>query len=363
MSKYLKSILLISVVPLDVNGISSVITNIVNSLKNENVKIGIASYEINEVVEDKILQLKPDCELYRIGKRRTSLSYIKIIASIIKKNKYDIVHIHGNSCSMIIELLAAYFGKAKIRITHSHNTTCSHPIIDKLLRPVFYRLLTDRVACGFEAGRWLYGKKDFKILNNAIDTELFRFSSENRKRTRSVLGLNNETVLLGHVGKFNAQKNHKRLLEIVVSLLKENYKLLLLGTGPLWDEVKKQAVDLGIIDNVIFAGDVDNVYSYLSAIDIILMPSIFEGLPLSVVEEQANGLNCILSDSITKDVDLTGNVRFLDNQDLKGWVETVYSFSKYQDRTLNSDIAIKNIIKSGFDISSLSKRVKELYKL
>lgn len=295
-------------------------------------------------------------------KLSTSLQYIKDLARVAKG--YDIIHVHGNSATMVLEMIAAKIAGVKVRAAHSHNTTCSMKKIDACSRPLFHTLCNLRFACGKEAGKWLYGKRNFNIINNGIDCNRFVFNDGDRDRIRKELGINNET-LIGHVGNFVEAKNHYFLIKVFKVVLDRGVdaRLLLLGDGKLRKEIEQQVQVLDIDDKVIFAGSVDNTNEYLSAMDMVVMPSIFEGLPLTLVEEQANGLPVLASDVITADADMTGLVKYKSLEDSTlDWAEEIIDILSNRKRNLDeSHKAINKIKDSGYDINLVSQNLVETY--
>ena len=301
---------------------------------------------------------------------RSYRSINKYVADLTKVAKgYDVIHIHGNSSSMVLELMAAKFAGIKKRIAHSHNTTCSHPKIDKILRPLFYKLCNERLACGEEAGIWMFNRKKFVVINNGIDTETYRFCEEDRIKERKKLGISNE-ILIGHVGRLNKQKNQSFLLDIFAKLVcsNDNLRLILIGDGPLEEILKKKVEKMGLEENVIFAGALNNVNKILNALDLIVMPSLYEGLPLAMVEEQANGLRCVVADTITEEVNISGNVRFVSlNTSLDEWSDRISSeitsLSEITNfsRSDSSDLSIQLIREKGFDIKETAKVISSVY--
>lgn len=294
-----------------------------------------------------------------------AISYFRYVRNLVNTNNIDIVHIHGNSHALLIELIASLAGRCKIRICHSHNTTCNNVLMHKLLEPIFNILCTDRFACGEDAGRWMYGNKQFQIINNGINTEKFRFNEENRTHIRKQYGITDDEIVIGHVGNLNTQKNQTFLLDIMSKLNNiEKYKLMLVGEGEKRAELERKTLRLGLNHHVIFVGATQEVPAYLSAMDAIVMPSLYEGLPLSLVEEQANGLTCFVSNNITREVNISGNLHFVyDTTDTEFWVKAVSNFHIHnnRNRAMISDLAINAIKVSGYDIESEVTKLHDYY--
>lgn len=354
-------ILIVSTVKYRKNGISSVIENYYTDpcFAGEDVSflfhIGSDSHMIRRL-EDLG---------HRVYLRNRSMkrvpAYCAELAKLIRQERFDILHVHGNSATMALEMIAARMGGCKIRIAHSHNTTCKHMTIHKLFDPVFQKLCTHRLACGTAAGKWLYGDRKFTVVNNGVDTQRFAFDPDSRERIRRQYGIREDTILIGHVGTFNAQKNQIFLLDVMRNMEKENHRLMLIGDGDLRPDTERRARDLGLQDKVIFTGVISNVPEYLCACDYIAMPSLYEGLPLTLIEEQANGLRCIVSEHITKEADKTGNLTFLPLGDGAQWAGTIRELPE-TDREALSRSAIEKISACGYDIHAEAAKLKAYYE-
>lgn len=358
------NILFVCTVPSQLSGIPNVICNIIKSLDREIYgKIGYVSIN-NPHEKIKCLCANYDIELYILKRSLLNVgSYIFNLAKVAKE--YDVIHVHGNSATMVLEMIAAKLGGIKVRISHSHNTTCSMKIIDRLARPLFYRLCNVRMACGDEAGRWLFGKRDFLVINNGIDVNQYIFDSSKRKEMRMSLTLTNNKVI-GLVGNFVEQKNHRFLINIFHSISEKDnsVKLLLVGDGPLLPIIKELTKEYGIEDKIIFCGSVKNPSDYMQCMDIVVMPSLFEGLPLTMIEEQANGLYIVASDAITKDANLTGNVKYLPlSLNYSIWAEEIIKILSRTKRNIKiSEYSIKEIKEKQFDLSGMANKIQNCYK-
>lgn len=355
-------LLFICTVPTDKNGITNVIFNLLKGFGGDGFEIGyVAINEPDEFYRKQLVDLGG--ELFVIPRKLSNpLSYIYRLANAARG--YDIIHVHGNSATMVLEMIAAKIAGVPLRIAHSHNTTCSSKIIDRLARPLFYALCNGRLACGNEAGQWLFRGRDFMIVKNGVDTSKFRFNQSLRDLIRKKLGWEGKTII-ANVANFVEAKNHEFLINVFSELHKRqpNFRLLLLGIGPLMDKVQQQAKALGVYDYICFAGSIPNISDYLSAIDLIVMPSTFEGLPLTLVEEQANGLKAIVSDVITPDADLTGNLQFIPlKNDINYWVDQILSYQTVVRNEAVSDDCISRIKKAGYDIFFSANELKNFYK-
>lgn len=355
-------VLMVNTVPTERNGITNVIFNLVAAMDRNKIDIGYVAINNPEESIQKFLK-ELGVKLYIVPRKiSSSIQYIKRLANISKG--YDIVHVHGNSATMTLEMIAAKLGHVPVRIAHSHSSSCIMKSIDKLSRPIFYILCNGQLACGKKAGEWLYGNRDYVVINNGIDTEKFRFDINIRTEIKERLNLIDD-IVIGHVGNFDPVKNHPFVFDVFKELLSINNKarLMLVGGGSKFNKYTKLTKDLGIYDKVIFTGNVSNPNDYMSAMDLIIMPSIFEGFPLTLVEEQANGLRCIVSEAITKEVNISGNVHFLSlNQSANEWAQYINNIlSKNIDRVSLSNEAISSINSSEYSIKIIADRLLQYY--
>lgn len=304
------------------------------------------------------------CKVVLIPYRKKNVvKYFWTLYYYIVKEKIDIVHVHGSSAIMSIELVAAKLAGCKVRIAHSHNTTCENQRIDKILRPIFNRSYTTAFACGQDAGRWMFGKRDFTIIPNGRNLKRYEYDIERRSEYRNRLGISSDALVIGHVGRFNRQKNHEYMIRIFSEVYKEerNSYLVLVGTGEKVDEIRKLVRKLKLEKNVIFTGVIENISDYLSAFDVMLLPSLYEGLPLVVIEWQIAGLPCIVSDTITKECKITPLVKFKSiEKEAEAWANDIRNLA-LQDRNDNKNVIFNKIKMAGYDIESGAEKLKQMY--
>lgn len=263
--------------------------------------------------------------------------YVKAFIKLIKKRKYDALYIHGSSAIMATELVLARISGCTIRVVHSHNTTCEHKRADKILRPIFYRSYTQALACGEDAGKWLYGGRKFEVIKNGRDVDTYKYDPESRKKIRKTLGLEEDVLAIGHVGNFTEQKNQKFLVEIMDVLRSQNVKarLYLIGDGRTREGVEKLVKDKNLEDVICFTGSIQNVPEMLQAMDVMALPSLYEGLPLVAIEWQIAALPCLLSDCITRECAYTKQVRFLSlDAGAQKWADEIIKFKDYNRQSV-----------------------------
>lgn len=354
-------ILFISTVDLGTNGISTFIINSATYLAVENYVAIAYSNKINQKLKERLrdsgialIELPP--------RKREIFSYYKKLILIIKKYNFDIVHVNGNSTTMSLELMAAKRADCNVRIGHAHNTETEHPILNNLLYPIFRHYITQQFACSQEAGQWLFRNNKFHVIENGIKLNNYFPSLMARKSIRAKLKLDSNDILLVNVGGFNFQKNQELLIKMI-GLMPTKFKLLLIGDGDFYKKIRREVLQEGLEKRVFFTGSVENVSDYLSASDIFVMPSRFEGFPYALVEAQASGLTCFASNKITKKIDLTGNVKFLSIKDASTWAEKVVQ-SKYigfNERVDNFYVTKAKITSEGFSVEENAKELSSLY--
>ena len=278
---------------------------------------------VNDGVYDAEIQSAGGRIFHITPKTKGPIKNFNGIRQLVKREKYEYVLRVSQHSLSALELLAAKLGGAKIRIFRSSNTNVvSDSRMEKLLHRVFIympRLFANvRIAPSTEAAEFMYGKNCIKkkkavLLHNGLDLTLFRYNESARKRIREELNIAEDAVIIGHVGRFYSQKNHEFLLDIYDSIHKKNShtKLMLVGTGELENEIRAKVDRLGLNDSVIFTGVRSDVPDLLSAMDVFVFPSFYEGMPNAVIEAQAAGLPCVIADTITKEADITGLVSYL----------------------------------------------------
>ncbi|PLR68741.1 glycosyltransferase family 1 protein [Bacillus sp. UMB0893] len=311
-----------------------------------------------------------DSEIEKLGGRIYRLpsirpgNYKKYFKSLdqffIKNSGYKIVHSHINENSSFV-LRAAKKANIPCRISHSH--LAGLPIDYKYPFRLFAkRYLNENAnkyfACSDEAGKWLFGKGINSIIfKNAIDCTEFEFNQDTRLRMRSELNIEDKFVI-GHVGRFNPQKNHKFLIEVFNEIYKKNKKavLMLVGEGDLLNDSKRQVSKLGLDKVVRFLGLRNDVANLMQSMDLFLFPSLYEGLGVVLIEAQANGLHCITSTGTPLEAKVTESIEFLSlNMTVHEWAEHIINI-----RTKRYIQKI-NIADRGYDVNDNVKWLSEFY--
>jgi glycosyltransferase involved in cell wall biosynthesis len=281
-------------------------------------------------------------------------------------NDYMIVHSHLNKMSGLVVRAAKKYG-IRHCITHSHNTGGEGGMLAKLYKwysGLFIFSNSDHTfACSQTAAEWLFGSKakDTKLLNNGIEPEMFRYSPEVRRMKRMELGVNRKLVI-GHVGRFTNQKNHPFLIEVFAEFVKRrpDSVLLLCGDGTLRKDMEQRVKGLNIQEKVKFLGVRSDIPQLLQAFDLFLFPSLHEGLPVTLIETQAAGIPCFLSDEITREVDLgLGLMKFLKITSKDIWISEL---EKFEVETVDRNTSkLKNLRERGYDIKTTAKWLEDFY--
>ncbi|MBM6776922.1 glycosyltransferase [Collinsella tanakaei] len=255
--------------------------------------------------------------------------YMREMGRLFRAERWPIVHSHVNALS-VFPLRAAERTGVPVRIAHSHSTAGKGETAKNAAKSVLKRFSnvypTHRMACSRYAGEWLFGKgAEFEVVYNGICLSRFAFNAEARAKARADLGLAGGQLAVGHVGRFMPQKNHRFLIEEFAELarLRPDAVLLLVGSGEAEALAESWVAERGVADRVMFLGQRDDVDRLYQAFDAFVLPSLYEGLPLVSVEAQAAGLPCFLSERITREVDVTGTVRFLPIEDASVWAEAL----------------------------------------
>ncbi|MBR2477091.1 MAG: glycosyltransferase family 1 protein [Clostridia bacterium] len=288
------------------------------------------------------------------------------IRKLVKREKYKYVLRTSQNSLSALELFAAKLGGAKVRVYRSSNSsinTAKENIFHKLFGFMTRIFPNVRIAPSTEAAEFMFGKKCVKrgkahLLHNGLDVSQFRFDPETRDAVKEQFDLEGKLVV-GHVGRFNVQKNHGFLIDVFkeVSLKCENAVLMLVGVGELEQEIRKKVSALGLDDKVIFMGRRSDVPRLLSAFDLMLMPSLYEGMPNVVIEAQATGLPCVISDTITPEADITGLVSYMPlSAATDTWADKVL---ETVEKTARKDTS-EQFEKEGYELSAVTRKFVDL---
>lgn len=285
----------------------------------------------------------------------------KAFKKILTDQKYDLVHSHINTLSVFPLRVAKKCGY-NIRIAHAHSHSSKEEwlrnIIKGMLKKFSKKYATYLIACGELAGRYQYGNKAFNngrvhLLRNAIDIDLFAFDKKRRDEIRKELNLSEQDVLVGTIGRLCSQKHHSYLLKIAEQL--PEYKFIIIGAGELKEELESYIKEHNI-KNVNLYGTTDNPSYFYNAFDVFVLPSLYEGVPVTGIEAQANGLYCLISDRVSKETDCSGYLKFvpIGDDNISRWVDELKVKHEHVDH-------YKEVTEAGFNIKDASKKLLEIY--
>lgn len=290
------------------------------------------------------------------------LRYIRAWKNLLKNNNFHAVHGHMNSTASIYLKIAKECGIPTI--AHSHSTSSGNGLKSEIIE-CYHKGINSvsdyKFACSKEAGHWLFGNETkFLVMKNGIDTNKFKFSEENRIRTRKDLGISNDDVVLIHVGNYRPVKNHKFIADIFNKLGLEDDRYKLVFVGSRVKENIHSRINKNVENKILFLGSRSDVDNLLMASDIFLLPSIYEGLPVSTIEAQTSGLKCLVSDNVSHECKLTDNIEFLDINNIKSidiWVSKILEYRSY----LRIDMS-QYVRNEGYDIKDVALSIQEFYE-
>lgn len=291
-------------------------------------------------------------------------SYNKTLKKLLKENNYKIIHSHINTLSIFPLRIAKKVG-IPVRIAHSHSTANKKEILRSLvkylLRPFSKIYPNYYFACSNYAGKWLFGNKAYKkgkitVINNAIEMDKFRFNLDKRNELRDKFKISDSDILLGNVGRFVDQKNQIFLIHLLNLLVKanNNYKLILVGDGPNKEKIINEINKYDLASKVILTGNVLEPYNYYNAMDIFVSPSLYEGFSIVSLEAELNGVACILSSNITREIKILDSLCFLP-LNIDDWYNQIINLKLDNNREVNINDFIK------YDINKQAKRLENIY--
>lgn len=354
---------------LNLAGTEAVMMNYYRNISKDEISIDFLVHGNDVGYYDKEI-IENGNTIYHAPLMNSIFSYIKYLNSLFSNHHFDIIHVHMNENGALV-LFIAKIHKVKVRIVHSHNTNfIKVSFLKKLLRNFEKWLIkfsaTNYFSCGLLAAQALYGKKfinrhKIKILNNGIDLNKYIFNNDLREKGRKELNIDNNTVLFGNIGRLSVQKNQKFLLEVINKLLNYDvdYKFILFGDGELEDDLIKM-IKQNKLNNIIIKKPIIDIYKWYSAFDYFVLPSLYEGFPVVLVEAQANGLKCFVSDTITEKSNLTNQLDFI-SLDVDLWVNKLRDSNFILDRENVSKENINILKNKGYDSLMIAKDVENFY--
>ena len=342
-------------------GLETMIMNYYRNIDRSKVQFDFLVHRQEEAAYDKEI-LSLGGHIYRMPVLNPfSKAYFSSLDSFFKEHRYNIVHSHLD-CMSAYPLKIAQKNGVCVRIAHSHSKSqdknLKYPIklLSKRLIPKY---ATHLFACGKEAGDWMFNGNPYTIINNAIDANKYKYNCDIEKEVRAELGISKNDKIIGHVGRFNPPKNHSFIIDAFNSVhtKSRDTKLVLVGSGDDQQAIEDKVKSLGLSDTVLFLGSRGDVNRVLQAMDVFLFPSLYEGLPLSIIEAQAAGLPCIISDNVPDECIKTDRVfRYSLSEPADFWADKIFEALKISKKDTLSEI-----VASGFDIKENSRKLEDFY--
>ena len=312
-----------------------------------------------------------DAEVEKLGGKIYYLKYVNKIGPFLYRkqlkrffeqhSEYKVIHSHVNQTSGII-LDIAKKCEVPVRIAHSHSTNTLSNILIKQYKKILQKRLNlvanVKLACSDEAGKWLYGNNDYTVIKNAIDTEKFKFNENNRKKIRKKLNIKEDNVVIGHVGRLEKVKNHEFLLDIFHEISRTNskYILILIGDGSLRKEIETKVKNMNLEEKVLILGNQENINEFYSAMDIFVFPSLYEGIPLTLIEAICNGLPIYCSSNISHEFKEQKNVKYLAIDNKSNWTNEILERDvKIERYKVDADFI------NNYDIKKEAKKLQNIY--
>lgn len=347
---------------LNYGGTESYMMNYYRHFDRTKLQIDFAVHGFERGVFEDEIEAMGGQVFYLPIKSKDYFGNLKGLRNLFQSGDYQIVHSQMDGMNAVVLREAKKCG-IPVRISHSHNTR--HQTTSKWKRKLndyakgkIPKYATDLFACSDLAGGWLYEGKPFRVLNNAIDTQAYRFDPKKRSRVREAFGIG-DRLLVGHVGRLHFQKNHDFLLEVFWKLYQAHPEsmLMLVGEGERRGEIEAKITAYGLQKAVILTGNRPDIPLLLQGMDVFLFPSFFEGFPVTLVEAQAAGLPCVIANTITRKVALTDRVIFLSlDTPTQEWAARVWVAE-----TGNRDGYSDQVKFAGFDITQEARTLQEFY--
>lgn len=353
------NILVIVTVAYDHTGIGTVVKNLYDNdlFYHDNVTMVVPEKSDGEMVAS--LRGKRYEVIAYADRNKNPIRYCFNIYQLMKEKTPDIIHVHGNSGTCVIELIAAYLAGVKVRILHGHSASCKYPFVHRILAPIASKLSTVHYACSVKAGKFLFRENDFSVIHNGIDVEKYGFNSNTRQIDREKLLLNDKLVI-GHVGMMTTEKNQIFLLDIMREIVKisQDVKLIMIGDGPQMQEIRDEIKKKELCDCVLLLGSRTDVDQLLNVMDVFVFPSLNEGLGIAPIEAQVNGIPVIAAEEgVPREIQINSNVRF---------VPLAYGPNRWAQIILNIEkkrcsCGKENARLHGFSIEEVARNMRSRY--
>lgn len=350
-------------------GIENFVMNVYRNIDRSKIQFDFAfSRNQKGYFDDEVIEMGGRIFFFD-SEKKSFWNYYKNLRRIIRENgPYNALHSHIYFFSGFILLVARLCG-IDIRIAHCHETqkgrkpTFLRKCYEKLMSRLIKQNATIVLACSDAAGKFNFGNFiPYQVLYNGIDFDRFKFDEQKREEIRRDLGLSDEKLIL-NIGRFAEQKNHEFIIKIFKELLSRDttYRLLLIGTGTLKNQIIDRCSSLGVLNKVIFLENIKNTEDYYSASDIFILPSLYEGMSIVAIEAQASGLPALLADNITKEVNVSELACYLPINDnaSKVWASMIEQFAK--QKRINRNLYSDKLRKTPFNVLETTHRLVNIY--
>lgn len=350
-----------------IGGVETFIINLYNSLRNMNIEVYLLTYSDNLSYLSQIEDYGKTLILCH-SRRDNYFLYMKDLNRIYSNYKFDAIWSNVCSLSSIDELTIAKKYNIPCRIIHSHNSKNMGGTITQFLhflnKKKIHKYVTHYFSCSKKAANWMFPKSvlnKVNIINNSIDAKKFIFNPNLQLELKEEFNISNKTVI-GHVGRFHFQKNHMFLLDIFyeASKINDNLVLILCGKGELKSKIKDKIKNLNLEDKVFLLEDRFDMNRIYQLFDLFLFPSLFEGLPFALIEAQAAGIPCLISDAISNEVQITSDrIKFMSlESSSQEWAKELLKMKNIRKRN-----TYEEIVEHGYDISVNAKKTLDLIKI
>lgn len=357
-------------------GVESVVMNWYRHINREKIQFDFLVSHKSPLIAYEYEIKKLGGHVYRsyYGRKEKPFTARKYIEEIFSNDSNIMgVHMNLNTLEYITPLLVAEKKGLPVRIAHSHNTgnlNRKQHLETRIMQSLNKRILQSpkytKMGCSVYAYEYMFGNKETTVIHNAIETEKFRFNNRRRKLLRERYGISEKTKVIGFIGRLQYQKNPEFLLRVFCEYQKKinpNSILMIIGTGPLEIKCKEMVKNLFLEDRVIFVGMINETSDYYSLFDVFLLPSLFEGLPVVLIEAQTSSLPCLISNNIREDVMITSLIERNELDDsTRNWaLHLDQMVKKFSTLDRNKDTFVKTVSSAGYDIAQEVKILEKMY--
>lgn len=350
----------------NLGGIETYLFNLVKNADLNKFEFSFLAFKGSKEVVFYNELINMGCKIYKITPRtKNYFKFLKELKDVYKNNSFDYIHFNLMDLSCFERITYANkYSNAKL-IIHSHCGSKNYiktkskisQLLNKYGRQRIKKINYYRVACGKEAGNYMFNHHPFVIFNNGIDFNKFKFNKNYRYEIRKELNIKDDELCIGLVAAFLPVKNHNFLIDIMDNLRHKKVILLLIGTGPLEDEIKQKVSNLKLEKQIIFLGKRTDAFKYYSAMDIYLMPSISEGLSISLCEAQINGLKCYTTTGVDRESNISNNVAFISlDKKAEEWANYIINSDN------NRDMNVLKKIPNEFNAKKSYEKVYKFYE-